>query len=58
MHLGIIGLGKMGGNMCRRLIDGGHQVVATDPNPAAREAVGLHGAIVVETLDALVAGVN
>ena len=29
MKLGMIGLGRMGGNMARRLIDGGHEVVAT-----------------------------
>ncbi|HEY6362249.1 MAG TPA: NAD(P)-binding domain-containing protein [Vicinamibacterales bacterium] len=27
MQLGLIGLGRMGGNMARRLIAGGHQVV-------------------------------
>ena len=36
MELGMIGLGRMGGNMTQRLIDGGHQVVVYDP---AKEAV-------------------
>jgi len=32
MELGIIGLGKMGLNICRRLIQGGHSVVVFDSN--------------------------
>ena len=31
----MIGLGRMGGNMARRLMLGGHQVVAYDRDPAA-----------------------
>src|SRR3569832_2145772 len=30
MHIGMIGLGKMGGNMATRLTQGGHQVVGFD----------------------------
>jgi 6-phosphogluconate dehydrogenase (decarboxylating) len=30
MQLGFIGLGRMGGNMARRLVAGGHQVVVWD----------------------------
>ncbi|MDQ1682886.1 MAG: 6-phosphogluconate dehydrogenase [Frankiaceae bacterium] len=33
MQLGIIGLGKMGGNMKKRLELGGHQIVGFDRNP-------------------------
>jgi 6-phosphogluconate dehydrogenase len=33
MQLGLIGLGKMGGNMAERLRRGGHQVVGYDRNP-------------------------
>ena len=33
MQLGIIGLGRMGGNMSKRLSQGGHQVVGFDRNP-------------------------
>ncbi len=36
MQIAIVGLGKMGGNMVRRLLQGGHQVVAWD---RARDAV-------------------
>lgn len=33
MHIGLIGLGKMGGNMRARLREGGHTVVGYDRNP-------------------------
>jgi 6-phosphogluconate dehydrogenase len=39
MELGMIGLGRMGGNMAQRLINGGHQVVAYDPVIEAVEAI-------------------
>ncbi len=35
MKLGMVGLGRMGGNMTQRLIEGGHQVVVYDPAAAA-----------------------
>ncbi|GGB18441.1 6-phosphogluconate dehydrogenase [Sphingomonas metalli] len=35
MKLGMIGLGRMGGNMARRLMQGGHQIVAFDRDPDA-----------------------
>ena len=44
MELGMIGLGRMGGNMAQRLIDGGHQVVAFDPVKEAVEAIVKKGA--------------
>lgn len=47
MQLGLIGLGRMGGNMTRRLAAGGHQVVVWDRNPAAVSALtgaGISGA--------------
>src|SRR5690606_21999281 len=40
MRMGMIGLGRMGGNMARRLARGGIDVVAFDRSPAAREALG------------------
>jgi len=33
MRIGMIGLGKMGGNMAQRLTTGGHEVIAFDPRP-------------------------
>ena len=44
MQIGMIGLGRMGGNMARRLMRGGHDVVAYDPNPEAVESLGAEGA--------------
>jgi len=35
MQLAMIGLGRMGGNMVQRLLQGGHQVVVFDQSPAA-----------------------
>ena len=45
MKLGMIGLGRMGGNMARRLVDGGHEVVAYDRDPEAVADAVSHGAI-------------
>lgn len=39
MRIGIVGLGKMGGNMARRLARGGIDVRAFDATPSAREAL-------------------
>ena len=39
MQLGMIGLGRMGANMVRRLIRGGHECVVYDRSPAAVEAL-------------------
>ncbi len=35
MQLGMIGLGRMGANMVRRLLEAGHQCVAFDRSPSA-----------------------
>ena len=40
MQLGMIGLGRMGANMVRRLLNGGHQCVVFDMSPkVAQELV-------------------
>ena len=44
MQIGIIGLGRMGGNMARRLMKAGHQCVVFDANPKPREALAKEGA--------------
>lgn len=44
MQLGMIGLGRMGGNMVERLRQGGHQVVVYDRNAAAVESQVASGA--------------
>jgi len=41
MHLGLVGLGKMGGNMRTRLTNGGHTVVGFDRNPEVSDATSL-----------------
>lgn len=45
MELGIIGLGRMGGNMARRLARAGHRVVGFDRDDAARAALASERAI-------------
>ena len=52
MQLGLIGLGRMGGNIARRLMHEGHEIVAFDHNPKAAEA--LKGAIAANSLKGLV----
>jgi 6-phosphogluconate dehydrogenase len=44
MQLGMIGLGRMGGNMVRRLLKGGHQCVVFDRSPKAVDDVASAGA--------------
>jgi 6-phosphogluconate dehydrogenase len=44
MELGIVGLGRMGANMARRLMRGGHRIVAYDVNPDAVSALAGEGA--------------
>lgn len=59
MKIGMIGLGKMGGNMVARLIQGGQQVVGYDLNEAnvvAVEAGGAQGARTIEELIAKLRG--
>jgi 6-phosphogluconate dehydrogenase len=55
VQLGIIGLGRMGGNMARRLMAGGHDVVVWDRSDAAVQALSRDGARPSETLVDLVA---
>ena len=55
MKLGMIGLGRMGANMARRLMRGGHAIVGFDPQAEARQALGEDGAETVDSLAALVA---
>jgi 6-phosphogluconate dehydrogenase len=55
MQLGVIGLGRMGANIVRRLQLAGHQCVAYDHNPDAAAALTEFGAIAAGSLDDLVA---
>lgn len=43
MQIGIIGLGRMGGNMAQRLLRHDHDVVGYDPTPDAVEALNAAG---------------
>ncbi len=54
MELGLVGLGRMGANMARRLTAGGHRVVTYDVNPEAVAASTEHGCESAESLDELV----
>jgi 6-phosphogluconate dehydrogenase len=54
MQIGMIGLGRMGANMSRRLMRGGHQVVAYDRSPEAVTAVTADGATGADSLESLV----
>ena len=44
MELGMIGLGRMGGNMAQRILRAGHLVVAYDPRAEAVQALAQEGA--------------
>ena len=43
MQLGMIGLGRMGANMVRRLLKGGHKCVVFDRSPEASRRSGAGG---------------
>ena len=55
MQLGMVGLGRMGANMVRRLMDGGHECVVYAPNPESRRSLVDDGAIGADSLDDFVA---
>ena len=53
MQIGIIGLGKMGGKMVQRLVDGGHEVIIFDVDKKAvndLNKVGIESAFSLEEL--------
>jgi 6-phosphogluconate dehydrogenase len=53
MELGMIGLGRMGANMTRRLMAAGHRVVVYDRDKSAVAAMVAEGAAAAESLDAV-----
>ncbi|MQT14424.1 phosphogluconate dehydrogenase (NAD(+)-dependent, decarboxylating) [Segnochrobactrum spirostomi] len=55
MQLGVIGLGRMGGNIARRLMKAGHSCVVFDQNPAAVTDLASAGAVGAANLGDLVA---
>ena len=54
MEIGLVGLGRMGANMARRLIEGGHRVVVTDLSADAVASAVSGGAVGAVSLDDLV----
>jgi 6-phosphogluconate dehydrogenase len=55
MQLGMIGLGRMGSNLVRRLMRGGHQCVGYDRNPDVVKSLASEGADGASTLQEFVA---
>jgi 6-phosphogluconate dehydrogenase len=54
MQIGIIGLGRMGGNIARRLMKAGHACVVFDANAKPREELARDGAVGADSLEAFV----
>ena len=54
MQLGMIGLGRMGANLVRRLAAGGHDCVGYDVSPEATDALAGEGHATAGSLEALV----
>lgn len=55
MKIAMIGLGKMGSNMTRRLMQAGHEVVVWDRSPEAIASLKAEGALTANSLEDLVA---
>ncbi len=55
MQLGMVGLGRMGANMTRRLMRGGHQLVVSDLSADAVKHLAEEGATGSSSLDDLIA---
>ncbi|MCB0324475.1 MAG: NAD(P)-binding domain-containing protein, partial [Bdellovibrionales bacterium] len=53
MEVAIVGLGKMGGNMARRLIGDGHRVLGFDRSPEVMAELASHGLVPMDHLTAL-----
>ena len=54
MQIGVIGLGRMGGNISRRLMKAGHRCVVFDANAKPREALAKEGATATSSLEEMV----
>lgn len=53
LRVGVLGLGKVGGDLARRLLEAGATVVGCDPDPAAWEALRVAGGRLVADAEAL-----
>ena len=58
MQIGVVGLGRMGGNISRRLMRAGHACVVFDANPSASAALAKEGATAAGSLEGLVEALN
>ena len=58
MQLGLVGLGRMGANMARRLMKAGHTCVVTDLNAEAVASMARDGATGAASLEALVGALD
>jgi len=54
MQIGIVGLGRMGGNIARRLMKAGHRCVVFDVEVKAREVLAKDGAVAASSLTEMV----
>jgi len=54
MQIGVIGLGRMGGNICRRLLKAEHRCVVFDADAKTRDALAQEGATAAGSLADLV----
>ena len=54
MQIGVVGLGRMGGNISRRLMKAGHRCIVFDTNLKPREALAKEGATAAGSLADLV----
>jgi 6-phosphogluconate dehydrogenase len=58
MQMGMVGLGRMGANMVRRLMRGGHECVVYDVNADAVATLAKEGAVGAASLDAFAAALQ
>ncbi|MCV4266589.1 phosphogluconate dehydrogenase (NAD(+)-dependent, decarboxylating) [Pseudomonas capsici] len=58
MQLGIVGLGRMGGNIARRLMLDGHSTVVYDRDEASRNTLANEGSTAADDLASLVAALE
>jgi 6-phosphogluconate dehydrogenase len=58
MQVGMVGLGRMGANLVRRLMRNGHQCAVYDLNPEAATVLATEGAAPSDSIEALVASLT
>ena len=58
MQIGMVGLGKMGGNMAQKLLENGHEVVVYDTDPKKVQEYEKSGAMASNSLKELAASLN